>query len=337
MNRKKHGWVWFDFDDYEEDMPIDGRQPKHNFKEKRMKRIFTLIASVALVAAGVARAQTVANQVIVSQYSNWSVQGTVSLASGANTAIPFSPCLVSGANKNFQAFSTSAPIKIVDPNNPSIDEVVTPSAVVLAPGNCTATFTTTHAHPIPYSIVSGSAGLQEAVNANALSTTQNTAVLDLKFYSQASSIGGAAHVIAAATASPTLSLLDLTQAPNVAYQSVSGVYTAYANTGGLAPTAAAGAAAGTSPTGPTNVGNGNTFTVSLTTGTATTTGTLFTETWPATASFTRIPNVTVVSTGANVPPAFTVAVTGSTTHVLTVTMASAPPTATAYVFQVSAQ
>ena len=91
-----------------------------------MKRIFTLIASVALVVAGVARAQTVANQVIVSQYSNWSVQGTVALASGTNTAIPFSPCAVSGANKNFQAFTASVPVKIVDPNNPSIDEVVTP-------------------------------------------------------------------------------------------------------------------------------------------------------------------------------------------------------------------
>ncbi len=227
-------------------------------------------------------------------------------------------------------------MKIVDPNNPSIDEVVTPSAVVLAPGNCTVTFTTVNAHPIPYTIVSGSAGLQEAVNANALSTAQNTAVLDRGFYSLASTEGGAAHVIVAATASPTLSLLDLTQAPNVAYQSVSSVYTAYSNTGGLAPTAAAGAAAGTSPTGPTNVGNGNTFTVSLTTGSATTTGTLFTETWPSTASFTRVPNVTVVSTGANVP-AFAYTVTGSTTHVLTVTMAAAPPTATAYTFQVSAQ
>ncbi len=83
MARNKHGWVWFDFDDYGDEMLIDGRQPKHKFKEKKgMKRILTLIASVAMVAAGVAKAQTVANQVIVSQYSNWSVQGTVALASG---------------------------------------------------------------------------------------------------------------------------------------------------------------------------------------------------------------------------------------------------------------
>lgn len=334
MLRKKHGWVWFDFDDYDDEMPIDGRQPKHNFKEKKgMKRILTLIASVALVAAGVAKAQTITSQVVVSQYSNWNVPGTVSLASGTNTAIPFSPCIVSAANKNFQAFTVGVPVKLVDSNNPSIDEVVTPSAVVLAPGNCTVTFTTTNAHPIPYSIVSGTGGLQEAVNANALSTTQNTAILDRGFYSAF----GTAAIIAAATASPTLSLLDVTQAPFVAYQSVSAVYTAQGNSGGAAPTAAAGAAAGTSPTGPTNVGNGNTFTVSLTTGTATTTGTLFTETWPATLSFGRIPNVTVVSTGKNVPPVFTFTVTGTTTHVLTVTMASAPPTATAYTFQVSAQ
>ena len=73
-----------------------------------------------MVAAGVAKAQTVANQVIVSQYSNWSVQGTVALASGTNTAIPFSPCSVSGGNKNFQAFTASVPVvvKIVDPEQP---------------------------------------------------------------------------------------------------------------------------------------------------------------------------------------------------------------------------
>lgn len=298
-------------------------------------RILTFIASVALVAAGVARAQTPTGQVIVSQFNQWRVPGTVSLASGTNTAIPFSPCQVSGANKNFSAFTASVPVKIVDPNNPSIDEVVSPSAVVLAPSNCTVTFTTTNAHPIPYYITSGTAGLQEAVNATALSGVQNTALIDKSFYA----FGGTATIIHAATASPTLSLLDVTQAPYVPYQSISAVYTAEGNSGGAAAsvTAAAGAAAGTSPTGPTNVGNGNTFTVSLTTGTATTTGTLFTETWASSGSFGHVQNVTVTSTGANVPPAFTFTVTGSTTHVLTVTMASTPPTATAYTFQVAAQ
>jgi hypothetical protein len=331
MTATKHGWWWFDFDDSEDGPPIDGRQPKHNFKERKgMKRILTLIASVALVAAGVARAQT--GQVIVSQYNQWRVSGTVALAAGANTAIPFESCLVSGANSNFVAFTVGVPIKIVDPNNPSIDEVVSPSAVALSPGNCKVTFTTTNVHSIPYYITSGTAGLQEAVNASALSGAQNTALIDKSFYA----FGGSAAIIHGATGSANLGLLDVTQAPIVAYRSTSGVYTANGNVGGASPTAVAGAAAGTSSI-ISNVGKGNTFTVSLTTGTATTTGTLYTETWPATGSFGYAPNVTVTATGPNIPPAFTYTVTGTSTHILTVTVASAPTASTAYTFQVSAQ
>jgi hypothetical protein len=323
-------WQWDDFDDC---LTAYGRQYQNKFRGKNgMRRIFGLIASVVLVAAGVARAQAPTGQVIVSQFSQWQVPGSVALISGANVDVPFTACLVSGADKNFSAFTVGVPVKIVDANNPSIDEVVSPSAVTLSPGSCTVSLSPANAHQIPYYIVSGTGGLQEAVNASALSGAQNTALLDLTFYA----FGGSAAVIHAASASGTLGLLDVTQAPYVAYRSLSGVYTANGNVGGAAPTAAAGTAAGTSPT-ITNVGNGNTFTVTLAAGTATTTGTLFTETWPSSGSFGYIPNVTVTATGTNIPPAFTYAVTGSTTHVLTVTVTSAPTASTTYTFQVSAQ
>lgn len=117
-----------------------------------VKSIFGFIASIALVTAGSARAQTPSGQVVVSQFSQWQVAGTTALTSGANVDVPFTTCLVSGTNKNFSAFTVSVPVKIVDPNNPSIDEVVSPSAVTLNPGSCTVSLSLANAHPIPYYI-----------------------------------------------------------------------------------------------------------------------------------------------------------------------------------------
>jgi hypothetical protein len=293
-----------------------------------------VLAFLAL-AASLAGAQNIEHQVVASQFGNWAVpiSGQVALVAGANVAIPFQPCVESAGGRNFQAVSNGVPLRIVDPTNPSIDEVVTPSGVVLAPGNCTATITTVNAHPIPYFLTSGTAGLQEAINANAQSGAFNTAILDRSFYA----FGGSSAIIASVTGSANLPLIDVTFAPYVSYRWNGTAYvTNSTNAGGAAPTAAAGAAAGTSPT-IANTGNGNSFTVALKTGTATATGTLFTEEWPATESFSSTPNVTVRSVGPNTPPAFTFAVTGSTTHTLTVSVTTAPAASTSYSFQVSAQ
>ena len=65
----------------------------------------------------------------------------------------------------------------------------------------------------------------------------------------------------------------------------------------------------------------------MTTGTATTTGTLFTET--VTASAGNL-NCVVQAVGANIPPAFTV--TGTSTTVVTIAVAVAPAVSTAYIF-----
>lgn len=297
-----------------------------------MRKLLGLFA-VALLGLPLAVAQNQEGQILVSQFATWQLQGTQALAAGSNTVVPFGACVSSAGKFSFVELSNSAPVRIVDPANPALDETLTPSNVVVSAQNCTATLAPANAHPLPYYLVSGSAGLDEAINATSLSGQQNTALLTQVFWAN----GGTSAIVAGATANANLALVDVTQAPYIAYHDVSGVYTAYGNSGGAAPTAAAGVAAGTSPTGPTNTGNGNSFTVTLTTGTATTTGTLFTETWPSTTSFGYVPSVTVKSVGANAPPAFTYTVTGSSTHVLTVTLAIAPPTATAYAFQVAAQ
>jgi hypothetical protein len=102
------------------------------------------------------------------------------------------------------------------------------------------------------------------------------------------------------------------------------------------PTAAAGAALGTGPTGPTFTGDGNTFSVATTSGTATTTGTLFTATYATSGSFTYPPTCRVWSSGANAFTTFTTAVTypGPTHALLTVTATVAPAVSTAYAFKV---
>lgn len=304
---------------------------KFIMEKTTMRKIVQLFA-VAVLGLTAAYAQNQEGQVLVSQFAQWRLAGTQSLASGSNTVVPFGPCVATAGSFSFVELSNSAPVRIVDPGNPSLDETVTPTNVVVSAQNCTATLAPTKAHPLPYYLISGSAGLQEAVNATSLAGQQNTALLTTAFWAN----GGTSAMIAAATPNANLGLVDVTQAPYVNYHVVSSVYTGYANTGGAAPTAAAGAASGASPT-IANTGNGNSFTVALTTGTATTTGTLFTEVWPSSASFGYVPSVTVKSVGANAPPAFTYTVTGSSTHTLTVSVTTAPTASTSYSFQVSAQ
>ncbi len=86
------------------------------------------------------------------------------------------------------------------------------------------------------------------------------------------------------------------------------------------PTAAAGAGLGTTPTGPTIVGNDIGFEATFTTGSAVPTGTLFTVTFAA-AYVTTAPVAVFVSSGTNALPAGINVSTTLTTVVLTSTIA----------------
>jgi hypothetical protein len=297
----------------------------------------TAIATIAL-AASMAGAQTVTHQIVASQFSQWRIAGTAALTTGANAVVPFSPCAVSAGGTNFQAVTNGVALKIVDPANPSVDEVVTPSSVVVSPGNCTASITTVNAHPLPYYFISGTQGLQEAIDANALSGQSNVVILDRLFHQ----LGGGAITAYSAAGKGNLSLLDVTVSPYASFRwngsNYAGNYTSPQGT--VLPTLAAAAAAGTSPT-VSNVPGSlvNLLQASVTTGTSTTAGALFTETYPATGSFTSAANCTVQSVGASTPPAFTVADTynGSNEALLTVSVASAPAASTTYLFNITCQ
>jgi hypothetical protein len=270
-------------------------------------------------------AQNISGHVKASQFNNWRVAGSANLAVGANPQVSISPCSVTGGGLNFNALTASTPIKIYDPNNPAIDEVLTPTSVVTG-STCTATFTTANAHTTPWNIGSGTGGLQEAINAAAQTGVMNVVELDSLWHQ----FNGTASTIHAAVGSPYLSLQDATVSPNATWRwNGTNYIPTYSLLGIALPTIAAGAAAGSSPTVSTSAGSsGNVMTANVTTGTATTTGTLFTETVgtvPASGNM----NCTWQSIGANVSPAFTVSITGG---VATIALSVAPAVSTAYIF-----
>lgn len=304
-------------------------------------RILSILALVGLLTAPAAFAQSSTHspfqqpEYYAVDYGQWAIK-----SQSANTYL-FSPqglCVASAAGSQFFPFATNAPVLINDAT-PANSEVVTPSAVTNASSQCGFTASPSNNH-FSFQVVSGTAGLQEALNALASPATAYPAKIniDRNWYVEANSVAGTsgATIIAAAKGNAHAFLADITTVPVTNYVWTG---TAYSSTSAawvnVAPTAAAGTAAGTSPT-ISDAGTALATTVSLTSGTATTTGSLFTVTWGSGHGFTYAPTgCTVTSNGPNSFTAFTIAVTGTTTPVLTVTATSAPTVSTAYKFSVT--
>ncbi|MDE2102633.1 MAG: hypothetical protein KGL39_35635 [Patescibacteria group bacterium] len=288
-----------------------------------------LLALAALIALSIIPAP--AQQIKASAFAQWRLAGQQPLLAGSNSVVPFGPCTATAGSTTFNVLAASTPVRIVDPANPSIDETVTPTNIAIGQSNCTVTLAPANAHPMPYYLISGTAGLQEAINNGAVSGQSNTIVLDQAFHI----LGGGAGTIGSVSGSGVLPLIDNTVSPETAWRSVAGAY-ATSFSADTVPTLAAGAAAGTSPTvANAAASNGNILTADITSGTATTTGTLFTETY-STGGFTVAPNCTVQSVGNNSAPSFTYANSAASGHgVITVTSVVAPAASTAYVFNIS--
>lgn len=305
----------------------------------------SILALAVLASCGMSFAQTAnspfsAPQYYASSFNLWSVNGQ-----SPNTYIfqGRSICNSNAQNVRFSVFSTTGPVLISDSNSAN-SEVATPSAVVNTAGTCGVTIAPSNQH-YTFQLRSGTAGLQEALN----SLTQQGAwptviLLDKNWWTIANQIPGtyATAILGAATGNYTEILEDITTATPI-YYVWSG--TAYTSTNAVqkntAPTIAAGASAGSGPTvanvtGSTAIAG----TAGVLTGTATTTGTIFTETWPTVANGgpQYDGSCVVKSSGANSYTTFTVATsdTGSGTtfqRILTVTEATAAPTAsTQYYF-----
>lgn len=251
-------------------------------------------------------------------------------------------CNSQGQNLPFFVFSTTGPILIADSNSAN-SEVVTPSAVVNTAGSCGATLAPAHNH-FTFQLKSGTAGLQEGINTlTSQGAWPTLLILDKNWWTIANQIPGtyATQILGAATGNMTVLLEDITTANPTFYVWSGSAYTATnANWKNVAPTIAAGASAGSSPT-VSNV-TGSTAIAGIAnvlTGTATTTGTIFTETWPTVANGgpQYDGSCTVKSSGANAYTTFTVTMsdTGSGTtfqRIMTVAEATAVPVASTQYF-----
>jgi hypothetical protein len=240
-------------------------------------------------------------------------------------------CNSQGQNLNFFVFNTNAPVLIADSNS-SNSEVVTPSAIVNTAGSCGATVAPSHNH-YTFQLKSGTAGLQEGINAlDGQGAWPALLLLDKNWWTIANQIPGttAATILGAAKGDASVMVEDIT-ALGPAYYVWSGTAYVAGTWVNTAPTAATGAAAGTA-TSKVATGTALSGTYSFTTGTATT-GTVFTETWANSGQFQAAPgSCTVTSTGATAPPTLTVTNTYSSHGIMTVSVASALTSTTAYSF-----
>ena len=240
-------------------------------------------------------------------------------------------CNSQGQNMNFFVFNTNAPVLIADSNS-SNSEVVTPSAIVNTAGSCGATVAPSHNH-YTFQLKSGTAGLQEGINAlDGQGAWPALLLLDKNWWTIANQIPGttAATILGAAKGDASVMVEDITTLGPTYYVWNGSAYASgtWVNT---APTAATGAAAGTA-TSKVATGTALSGTYSFTTGTGTT-GTVFTETWANSGQFQAAPgSCTVTSTGATAPPTLTVTNSYSSHGIMTVSVASALASTTAYSF-----
>ncbi|MGA8730305.1 MAG: hypothetical protein WB608_16240 [Terracidiphilus sp.] len=302
-------------------------------RKSSLRFIVALILTAICAATGFAQGNQTYQQrwFFASDFGQWSIK---SAQASTYQWSPGSICQVNanGSATNFFAFATTAPVTIVDAT-PANSEVVTPSAVTNSNAFCSITVSPSHTH-YSFQVTSGTGGLQEALNNISPTAVAPSIVwLDRNWYALANNVPGTtpAAIISAATGGVSAILVDNTTA-GFTYYVWGGTAYASGTWVNTAPTAATGAATGTA-TSKVATGTALAGTYSFTTGTGTT-GTVFTETWATSAQFQYQPVCTVVSTGATAPPTLTVTPTYGSSHaLLTVSVASALASTTAYSFQ----
>jgi len=279
-----------------------------------------------------------------SSFSTWSINGQAPntyIFQGRNI------CNSNGQNVPFFDFSTVGPVWIADSNTAN-SEVKTPSAVVLTAGTCGVTIAPSNNH-YTFQLKSGTAGLQEAINAvKASGGVPALVVLDRNWWAYANQVPGTsgASIIAAAVGGPGVIIEDITTVQPTYYlwtgAAYASTYQYWANT---APSLAAGAAAGGSPTVSVQAGSTQmSGIVNVKSGTSATTGVLFTLTFPTIANggFQSAGTCSISSTGANSFTTFTEATStsGSTSslyRISTVTVTTASASSTQYQFSYNCQ
>ena len=186
----------------------------------RLQRaLISIIGLVGLLTAPAAFAQNATRtpytqtQYYASDFANWAIR-----SQSANTYL-FSPgglCNASASGIQFYVFNTNAPVAIIDAT-PANSEIVTPSTVTNTGSQCGFTASPANNH-YSFQVISGTAGLQEAINALSISPTLYPAliVLDRNFFTIAASLPGTntgGSIIGSVTGSNGIILEDVTTAP----------------------------------------------------------------------------------------------------------------------------
>jgi hypothetical protein len=239
-----------------------------------MKSLLRTLSVVLLLVAG-CFAQVNKSWYFAADYGQWSIPSQFAstyIVQGANV------CLQSNGTSLFFPFNTNAPVLISDVTS-LLSEVVTASTVVNTSGRCGITATTVNAHNGFY-LKSGTAGLQEAINALGSSSAYPQIVyLDTRWYQLAGNIPHTtpAAIIAAAAGNSSVILVDLTTSPTATYDWNGTKYAAISGStaGAVTPVVAATAGSGTSPT-IAAYGSGSSVLVNLTPAATTATGSIFT-------------------------------------------------------------
>jgi hypothetical protein len=194
-----------------------------SYWSKQIKPILVLLA--LLFCFSRMQAQNVEGQIIAAEYGRFTVPGQTT----GSFQFPSATCQVSGGGKNFAAFATGRPIKIVDAN-PAHTEIVTPSSVYITA--CSVNMATTYTHVPPYALTSGTGGLQEALD-NGMNKNggPNTIILNQDWYGLVAP-GNPATVIATVHGNATLGLVDITTTPYSTYAWNGTAYVLQATGGG---------------------------------------------------------------------------------------------------------
>lgn len=156
-------------------------------------RVFALVCLLVLMITGIATQaqQPIGNnygtygvtgyklngQAVASQYAQWSLPSVAAVA--GTFSFPPTFCQIQlGGGRIFNPLSTNASLKIIDAVSANT-ETVTPSAITLTSSLCTVSMAPSNTH-VSYTIVSGTCGLQEAIND--LGTSGGEVVITQEFY-----------------------------------------------------------------------------------------------------------------------------------------------------------
>lgn len=188
-----------------------------------MKTFLFIIACGSLTLLSISiEAQNIEGQPIASQYGAFQLQGT------ATNSFVFAPaaCQVTAGGVNFSALTQGVPVRVVDPGNHSLDETINAGLVNI--NACSVQLAVSNTHVPPFYVTSGTAGLQEAINANSKGGPANTVVLDGSWYA----LGGSSGIITSVHGSTSLGLVDITTTPYTWYSWNGSAYAQVAIGGG---------------------------------------------------------------------------------------------------------